>query len=199
MSRALASPFLAASICAASICAASLPAMPAWAFDASNIVPGTGTIEFAFTPGDDAAGLLVSAIDAARSQVLVQAFSFTHLQIANALTRAHRRGVDVQVLVDPGQAELIDRNVVGRLVEGEVPVFADGEHSAAHNKIVLIDARAGQPVLATGSFNFTFAAQYRNAENMLVIRGNRELAIAYLENWERHRAHSVPFNAAAPP
>lgn len=178
-----------------SILAASILAMPAWAFDASNIVPGSGTIEFAFTPGDDATGLLVRAIDAARSQVRVQAFSFTHEQIARALTRAHRRGVDVQVLVDPEQAELIDHNVVGRLVEGKVMVFADGEHSAAHNKIVLIDARDEQPVLVTGSFNFTFAAQYRNAENMLVIRGNRELARAYLENWERHRAHSVPFNA----
>jgi len=195
MSRALPSSILTASICAASISALSIPALPAWAFDASNIVPGSGTIEFAFTPGGDATGLLVRAIDAARSQVLVQAFSFTHEQIANALTRARRRGVDVQVLVDPEQAELIEHNVVGRLVEGKVPVFADGEHSAAHNKIVLIDAGAGQPVLVTGSFNFTFAAQYRNAENMLVIRGNRELARAYLENWERHRAHSIPFNA----
>jgi phosphatidylserine/phosphatidylglycerophosphate/cardiolipin synthase-like enzyme len=86
--------------------------------------------------------------------------------------------------------------VVGLLKAAKVPVFTDGMHSSAHNKIVLIDAREEQPVLVTGSFNFTFAAQYRNAENLLVIRGNRELARAYLDNWERHRAHSVPFNGA---
>ncbi|HEY5929022.1 MAG TPA: phospholipase D family protein [Burkholderiales bacterium] len=187
---------LASSIAAASIWAAPIPSMPAWAFDASSIVPATGTIEFAFTPGDDAAGLVIRAIDAARLQVLVQAFSFTHEKIAAALNRAHRRGIDVQVLVDPQQVELIDHNVVGLLKAAKVPVFTDGMHSAAHNKIVLIDAREEQPVLVTGSFNFTFAAQYRNAENLLVIRGNRELARAYLDNWERHRAHSVPFNSA---
>ncbi|HVY07034.1 MAG TPA: hypothetical protein VHB46_13750 [Burkholderiales bacterium] len=40
-----------------------------------NSLPATGTIEYAFTPGDDAAGLIVRTIDAATSQVLVQAFS----------------------------------------------------------------------------------------------------------------------------
>lgn len=181
-------------VSALALLAASLFAAPAWAFDASNIVQGSGTIEFAFTPGDDAAGLLVRAIDGARSQVLVQAFSFTHRQIAAALIRAQQRGVDVQVLADPEQAELIDKNAVGQLTAGNVPVFADGVHLAAHNKVVVIDARAEQPVLVTGSFNFTFAAQHRNAENMLVIRGNRELAHAYAENWEHHRAYSTPFN-----
>jgi hypothetical protein len=66
-------------------------AQPASGFDASDIVPGTGTIEYAFTPGDDAAALIVRAVDGARFQVLVQAFSFTHVEIAGALIRAIRR------------------------------------------------------------------------------------------------------------
>lgn len=168
---------------------------PLWAFDASNIVSGSGTIEYAFSPEDDAAGLVERAIDTARSQVLVQAFSFTHRGIAAALVRAHRRGVDVQVIADPEQAEFIGHNVVPILVSGKVPVYADAVHSAAHNKVIVIDARDERPVLITGSFNFTFAAQFRNAENLLVFRGNRELARAYMDNWERHRAHSVPFDA----
>lgn len=171
--------------------------LPLWAFDASNIVPGSGTIEYAFTPEDDATGLVERVIDTARSQVLVQAFSFTHQRIAAALVRAHRRGVDVQVIADPEQAELIGHNVVGLLLSGKVPVYADAVHSAAHNKIIVIDSGDERPVLITGSFNFTFAAQFRNAENLLVFRGNRELARAYMDNWERHRAHSVPFDAGS--
>ena len=167
------------------------------AFDASNIVSGSGTIEYAFSPEDDAAGLAVSAIDAARSQVLVQAFSFTHERIAAALIRAHRRGLDVQVIADPGQIELIDHNVVGLLATGGVPVFTDGAHLSAHNKIIVIDARSDQPVLVTGSFNFTFAAQFRNAENLLVFRGNHELARAYQDNWDRHHSHSAPYGAGS--
>src|SRR5690348_6376333 len=66
-------------------------------------VPATGTIEYAFSPGDDVAALVVRAIDDARAQVMVQAFAFTHDRIAEALLRAGRRGVDVRVLLDREQ------------------------------------------------------------------------------------------------
>jgi len=175
----------------------ALLALPASGFEASDVVPGTGTIEYAFTPGDDAAALIVRAIDAARFQILVQAFSFTHLEIAAALIRAERRGLDVQVIADAEQIELIGHNVIPQLVEGGVPVFTDREHAAAHNKVMVIDAATKIPVLITGSFNFTHAAQFRNAENLLVFRGNHELAHAYLENWLGHRRHSSRFGPRA--
>jgi len=168
-----------------------LLAQPARGFEASDIVPGTGTIEYAFTPGDDAAGLIVRAIDGARFQILVQAFSFTHAEIAGALIRAERRGVDVKVIADEEQIDLIDHNVIPQLVEAAIPVFTDAEHAAAHNKVIVIDAVAKVPVLITGSFNFTHAAQFRNAENLLVFRGNHELTRAYLDNWMRHLKHST--------
>jgi len=173
-----------------------LRAQPASGFDASDIVPGTGTIEYAFTPGDNASALIVRAIDGARSQVLVQAFSFTHVEIAGALIRGIRRGLDVQVIADAGQIDLIAHNVIPQLIEAGVPVFTDVEHSAAHNKVMVIDAGAKIPVLITGSFNFTHAAQFRNAENLLVFRGNHELTRAYLDNWMRHLKHSTRLHGA---
>ncbi len=168
-------------------------AQPSRGFEASDIVPGTGSIEYAFTPGDDAAGLIVRAIDGARFQILVQAFSFTHSGIAGALIRAERRGVDVQVIADDGQIDLIDNNVIPKLVGAGIPVFVDAEHAAAHNKVMVIDGGAKAPVVITGSFNFTHAAQFRNAENLLVFHGNPELTHAYLDNWKRHLKHSARF------
>ena len=43
-----------------------------------------------------------------------------------------------------------------------VPVVIDANHAIAHNKVMVID---GETVL-TGSFNFTKAAQEKNAENL---------------------------------
>ena len=55
-------------------------------------------------------------------------------------------------------------------------------------------ADAGQPeaIVLTGSFNFTHSAQYRNAENLLILRGNPVLAERYAADWQRHHAHAVP-------
>jgi phosphatidylserine/phosphatidylglycerophosphate/cardiolipin synthase-like enzyme len=69
-----------------------------------------------------------------------------------------------------------------------VPVLIDARHAISHNKVMVID---GETVL-TGSFNFTKAAQDRNAENLLSIR-DATLAAQYTQNWEAHRQHSQPY------
>lgn len=171
----------------------SLVVAPVQAFQATGETTATGTVSFAFTPDGDAAALVIKAIEGARRQVLVQAFSFTHADIAQALVGAHRRGIDVRVIADPEQIELIRHNVVGVLAAAGVPVFTDAQHSAAHDKVMVVDAEGDRPAVVTGSFNFTHAAQYRNAENILVLRGNRPLAQAYRDNWNRHRAHATPW------
>jgi phosphatidylserine/phosphatidylglycerophosphate/cardiolipin synthase-like enzyme len=44
-------------------------------------------------------------------------------------------------------------------------------------------------VVITGSFNFTKAAEEKNAENLLVIR-DKKLAELYMKNWHEHEKHS---------
>ena len=152
-----------------------------------------GTIQLAFTPGDDVAGLIVAAIGKARRQVLVQTYSFTHQDIAQALVNARRRGIDVQVIADQRQMETIATSKLEWLAEQGVPVWIDSEHAAAHNKVMVIDNGMPEAAVITGSFNFTQAAQHRNAENLLILRGNPNLTEAYAANWRRHKIHSLPF------
>jgi phosphatidylserine/phosphatidylglycerophosphate/cardiolipin synthase-like enzyme len=47
-------------------------------------------------------------------------------------------------------------------------------------------------VVITGSFNFTKAAQEKNAENVLIIR-DKPLADQYTQNWQAHAQHSQPY------
>jgi phosphatidylserine/phosphatidylglycerophosphate/cardiolipin synthase-like enzyme len=169
------------------ICAA-LPAA-----ERADAVVGSGVIEYAFTPGADAAGLVLRSVRSARKAIYVQAFSFTHRDIAQALIDARRRGVQVEVIADASQIALIEHNVIPMLAAAGVPVLVDAGHASAHDKVMIIDPDTERCAVVTGSFNFTFAAQYRNAENVLVLRSNRELAKAYLENWQRHRSHSSAY------
>jgi phosphatidylserine/phosphatidylglycerophosphate/cardiolipin synthase-like enzyme len=58
-----------------------------------------------------------------------------------------------------------------------------------HTKFMLIDPLANDPVVVTGSANFSEASTNGNDENMLVIRGNRRVADIYLGEFMRSFAH----------
>jgi len=51
-------------------------------------------------------------------------------------------------------------------------------------------------LIVTRSFNFTKAAEEKNAENLLLINDS-VLAKAYVENWHAHEEHSEPYARGA--
>ena len=158
-----------------------------------HAVNASGTVQLLFTPEDYATGVIVQTIERAQKQVLVQAYSFTSREIAQALINARQRGADVQIIADAEQMERTEHSKVSTVAAGGVPVFVDSQHASAHNKVMVIDADSAKPVVITGSFNFTHSAQFKNAENVVIFRGNRELTAAYLKNWKQHREHAHPY------
>jgi len=165
---------------------------------AAGPLPAIGTVEVLFTPWDDAEGALLQAIQQARQTIHVQAFAFTSRNIAKALSQARSRGVSVRVLADREQTVRNERSPLHGLHSEGIPVWLEVRYASAHNKVILIDAEEKDSVVVTGSYNFTFSAQARNAENLLILRGNAPLARAYLENWRRHRTDAIAYAEAFP-
>jgi phosphatidylserine/phosphatidylglycerophosphate/cardiolipin synthase-like enzyme len=150
------------------------------------------TLQAAFSPWDDIEALLVDAIAHARQQVLLQAYLLTSKPIAAALLQAHRRGVIVQILADAQQLEKGESRVP-ELASAGVAVWLETAYQNAHNKIIIIDADQPDATVITGSYNFTWTAQHKNAENVLIVRGDITLARRYAANWERHRRDARPY------
>jgi phosphatidylserine/phosphatidylglycerophosphate/cardiolipin synthase-like enzyme len=159
---------------------------------ASEVLPARGTVEVAFSPADEPEKLLLRVIGAARSSLHVQAYVFTSKPLANALVSAHRRGVNVEVLADARMNARESGNVIPLLLAGGVPVAYETAYSAAHNKVIVADADGPGCAVATGSYNFTWSAEHRNAENLIVLRDNCPLAQRYRANWLRHRSAATP-------
>ena len=147
-------------------------------------------VEVAFTPGEDIQALIAQRIRLARSSVQVQAYLFTNRPIAAALHAALRRGVAVEVIGDAAQQQAGGLPLLGRLRKAGARIYLDDALAAAHNKIVIVDgARPGATVI-TGSYNFTRAAQSRNAENVVVISGNPAVTDRFVRNFAQHREHA---------
>jgi phosphatidylserine/phosphatidylglycerophosphate/cardiolipin synthase-like enzyme len=142
-------------------------------------------VEVFFSPKGGCTNAIKTALDAAKSVVLVQAYSFTSAPIAKALVDAKNRGVDVQVILDKSQ-KTEKYSGATFLMNAGIATFIDSKHKIAHNKIMIIDGKT----MITGSFNFSKSAEESNAENLLVISDAPELAKKYSENWKTHLLHS---------
>lgn len=162
-------------------------------------LPATGSVTVLFTPWDDAESALLREIGAARRSIHLQAFLLTSRSISRALIAAHERGVGVKVLADREMVAKGETTLVPQLAMAGIEVALETRYSAAHNKILLIDAEETHPVVITGSYNFTFSAQARNAENLLILRDHPALARRYLANWQRHRGDAVPYPEVVAP
>ena len=162
--------------------------LPTHAFDqVTKPLPARGTWQALFSPWDNVEGAIIKTIQGARKQILVQAYLLTSRQISSALVEAHKRDIDVRVLVDARQAERVPNSRVQMLVRAGIPIWRETRYRNAHNKVIVIDALTRNPVVITGSYNFTWTAQRQNAENVLIVRNNTALAKRYAENWARHR------------
>jgi phosphatidylserine/phosphatidylglycerophosphate/cardiolipin synthase-like enzyme len=137
-----------------------------------------------FSPHGGATQAIINEISNAKTEILVQAYSFTSTSIAKALVDAHKRSVKVEVILDKSQRKETYTEATF-LANMGVPTFIDDKHAIAHNKIMIID----KATVITGSFNFTKAAEEKNAENVLIIM-SKELASVYIDNWVKHREHS---------
>ncbi|WP_196592506.1 phospholipase D family nuclease [Pectinatus sottacetonis] len=143
-----------------------------------HIVKATGTIEVAFSPDGGAEKAIIKAINAAEKSIKVQAYNFTNHNIAKALLKAKKRGIDVKIILDKSQET--DKYSSARFfANNHIPTKIDHQFSIAHSKIIIID----DINIVTGSYNFTKSAETKNAENVLIIRNNPELAQLYVKNW----------------
>lgn len=141
-------------------------------------------IQVFFSPHGGCTEAIVKNLESATNTVLVQAYSFTSAPIAKALVDAHKRGVNVTVILDKSQRT--ERySEADFFLHADIPTFIDAKHNIAHNKIMVIDGHT----IITGSFNFTKAAEAENAENLLVI-DDPKLAARYTANWKIHLSHS---------
>jgi len=161
---------------------------PPWHLGAAEVVLHNAPVHVFFSPGGGATKAIARQIGDATREVLVEAYLFTSKPVQAALVRARRRGVEVEVVLD-GYEQKEHGHVTARFLKaGGVNVWLDNNHVCAHNKVIIIDRRT----VITGSFNFTYAAEDKNAENLLIIT-SEELSALYTDTYLKPRRHSKRF------
>lgn len=150
--------------------------LPAW-IDLYFTTPGAArTMPPSGSPGrlDER---LTATLDGAQRSIDMAIYDLELDNVADALVRAHRRGVRVRLVTDTDNAKLAQ---VERVRKAGVPVVEDNRGPIMHHKFVVLDGEA----VWTGSWNFTPKDTFQYDNNAALIR-SRDLAENYTAEFEK--------------
>ncbi len=107
---------------------------------------------------------IIKNINQAEAFINIAMYIFTDREIALPLIKARERGVKIRLYLDKEQVEY-KYSQSRFLVQNGVKTRVSTNNYIMHNKFAIIDNR----ILFTGSYNWTFSANNRNDENLMVI------------------------------
>lgn len=150
------------------------------------------SVQVGFSPEGSARQLVLDTIDGARQSIQMLAYAFQSKDIAQALMRAHDRGVEVRVVVDKKRNAVNASLAVMDTVSRHGIALRTNDHfHLHHDKAIIVDGHT----VETGSFNFAPSAETRNSENVVVIKGMPEVAQQYLAHWQSRWDLGKPYVA----
>ena len=120
--------------------------------------------EVYFSLSENPQKAIIKNINQAETYINIAMYTFTDQEIALSLANAQKRGVKVRVYLDRSQIEST-YSVSRLLVQKGIKVRISSNNYIMHHKFAIIDNR----LLLTGSYNWTFAANNKNEENLMII------------------------------
>ncbi|MBI9067728.1 MAG: T9SS type A sorting domain-containing protein [Salinivirgaceae bacterium] len=141
-------------------------------------------VELYFSPSDKTTAKIVNVIDQVEDNLSFAMMVFTEDNLGNAIINAKERGVDIFGIIDYVESSGSEfDNLLANNVDVIDFVNANGESwptaSTLHHKFLVADFNQSNPVVVTGTHNWSASAESKNDENTLIIY-NAETANAFI-------------------
>lgn len=149
-----------------------------------EFIIGGNRVECYFSPSDGTNQQLVNAIHSADNNLNVGTMLITRTDLALAISDAKARGVATNVLTEgDANTETVNSILSDALGSGSY-VFDNVTYGILHHKYAVIDNNksAYDPLVITGSHNWSNSANEINDENTLIIH-NEDIANQYYQNF----------------
>lgn len=139
-------------------------------------------VDYIFTKGGKSAKQkLIQIIENSKKTVDIAIFTVTDKDIISHLCFATKRGVKVRLITDKKQTNSIkyQKDCIQKLIMNEIPVKINSHSGFMHLKLIISD----NTTVATGSYNYTKAADRSNDE-VVVFINNKKLATEWTKKFE---------------
>jgi len=137
-------------------------------------------VKVLFSPKGGISRELLVMYKAAKTDIKIAVFNFTTKYQARGLVAAQKRGIKVQVLLDKKNAERGYSLGPYLAREGITVRYYSAPGGSMHHKFIIVDGKN----LATGSYNLSNDAEFRNSESML-FTSNSNLVSAFNAEFDR--------------
>jgi phosphatidylserine/phosphatidylglycerophosphate/cardiolipin synthase-like enzyme len=122
---------------------------------------------------------LIEVINNAKKTLDIAIYTITETEILFQLISATNRGVKVRLITDREQSNgKYSRKALDKLTSAGIPIKLNEFDGLMHLKIMIADV----DTVATGSYNYTYSAEKKNEEVVLIIKNNN-IATEWLEKF----------------
>jgi phosphatidylserine/phosphatidylglycerophosphate/cardiolipin synthase-like enzyme len=150
-----------------------------------------------FSPHDNIRETIVNLIENEQSAIKVASYFFTDDKIAKALINAHQRAVSIEIITDQKHLETCPHTKIFELSRAGIKIVVfqnQNKYGIFHHKFIWFANNFNNaPMLTTGSFNFTSAAQEQNQENV-IITDSPDITAKYLTQFSKLQTQSQPIS-----
>jgi len=145
-------------------------------------------MELYFSPSDSTTHKIGEVIEKVQEQILLALMIFTNWELRDVVREVVQKGVSSRWIVDDASSS---SSVINALRQAGTQVFVHEHPDIFHHKYAILDEGGTNPVVITGSHNWTFAAETVNDENTLIIYDEKTANIFRQEFEARWKEFSV--------
>ncbi|MCW3127130.1 MAG: C-terminal target protein [Bacteroidetes bacterium] len=142
------------------------------------------TVQLYFSPSDNTNDQIVTAINTADKQLFFGVYTFTESPNANAISAKYSTaGMTVKGIMDEFSIGYSAYNILSPLMGSDLKIYSQS-NKVYHSKMMVVDPDypAMDPLVLTGSHNWSVTADTKNDENTLIIHDST-LANQYLQSF----------------
>ncbi|TNE61802.1 MAG: T9SS type A sorting domain-containing protein [Bacteroidetes bacterium] len=148
-----------------------------------QFIIGGRQVESYFSPSDRVTDKLVNTLMTTDHQSVFATFSFTHNTLGNTYTDLHNSGYWIRGIIENTNDNGTEYN---KFLSNGVPVQGHPGAGLLHHKYAVVDAGypSAEPVVITGSHNWSYSAEQNNDENTLILH-DADIAAMFQAEFER--------------
>lgn len=139
--------------------------------------------------------VLLSELESATEKIVVAVYWFTNHDLFKKINEKLEKGVQVEIII---HNDYINNRATGlnfqKFIDKGGEFYFSAISNPMHNKFCVIDNK----VLINGSYNWTYYAEDRNSENILLIKEEKDVINSFVDEFEKLKQKMVKINTIKP-